>query len=71
MPELDPKGLINIGSADDLETQAHMLFSALREADSLDGVEVIYAHLPVKDGIGLALYNRMIRASAHTIKYID
>ena len=32
------------------------------------GADIIYGHLPPKDGIGLALYNRMIRAAAHTIK---
>ena len=46
--------------------QARVLFTALREADNY-GVDVIYAHLPSKSGIGLALYNRMIRAAAHTV----
>ncbi len=58
--------LIDIGARDDLEAQAKKLFSALRYADGLDG-EVIYAHLPQKDGMGLALYNRLIRAAAHTV----
>ena len=58
--------LIDIGSGKDLAEQAHTLFSALRHADELD-CDIIYAHLPPKDGIGLALYNRLIRAAAHTI----
>lgn len=66
MAMLNGQGLIDIGSSDDLEAQAKKLFTALRDADAL-GVEVIYAHLPSKDGIGLALYNRMIRAAAHTV----
>ena len=57
---------INVGARLDLQTQAQRLFSALREADGL-GVDRIYAHLPSKDGLGLALYNRMIRAAAHTV----
>ena len=61
--------LIPIGKKDDLATQAERLFSALREADTLDS-EIIYAHLPKKEGLGLALYNRMIRAAAHTIKKV-
>jgi L-threonylcarbamoyladenylate synthase len=64
-------GIIDVGKENDLETQAHKLFFALREADKLSDIEVIYAHLPRRDGIGLALYNRMIRAAAHTIKHID
>ena len=46
--------------------EAKRLFGALREADERS-VDKIYAHLPVKDGIGLALYNRLIRAAAHTV----
>jgi len=61
--------LIPIGKRDDIAAQSAKLFSALREADTLDG-DVIYAHLPKKEGLGLALYNRMIRAAAHTIKKV-
>ena len=63
---LDDENIIDIGSAQNLERQAQVIFTALRDADSF-GVDIIYAHLPSKDGIGLALYNRMIRAAAHTV----
>ena len=63
---IENKNVIDIGAARDLEMQARVLFTALREADNY-GVDVIYAHLPSKSGIGLALYNRMIRAAAHTV----
>lgn len=66
---LNPRLTISIGSRDDLATQAKRLFTALREADKLGGCK-IYAHLPPLEGLGLALYNRMIRAAAHTIKKI-
>ncbi len=59
--------LFPIGKKDDLGTQARRLFAALREADTTDA-EIIYAHLPPQEGLGLALYNRLIRAAAHTIK---
>ena len=65
-----PQRLLPVGKRDDLPTQAKRLFSALREADAT-GADVIYAHLPPLDGLGLALYNRMIRAAAHTIKHIE
>ena len=58
--------LIDIGKRDDLEAQARNLFSALRQADDMGG-DIVYAHLPPKVGMGLALYNRLIRAAAHTI----
>ena len=67
--ELRAERLIDIGSRDDLSTQAHRLFAALRDADELD-CDIIYAHLPPKDGLGLALYNRLIRAAAHTVKHV-
>ncbi len=62
--------LIPVGEPTDLSDEAHRLFSALREADRL-GASVIYAHLPPRDGLGLALYNRMLRAAAHTVLKID
>lgn len=69
MSELGDANLIDVGSKDDLAAQAQKLFSALRDADKLE-CDVIYAHLPAKDGIGLALYNRLIRAAAHTVKSV-
>ena len=57
---------IDIGERDDLQTQAKRLFSALRAANELE-LDKIYAHLPTQSGLGLALYNRMIRAAAHTV----
>ena len=61
--------IVDIGKAHDVETQAKTLFNALRTADKM-GVDIIYAHLPTKEGLGLALYNRMIRAAAHTIRKV-
>ena len=64
--QLDDKLLLPIGDSMDITSHAHLLFSRLRECDDLKP-DVIYAHLPSKDGLGLALYNRMIRAAAHTV----
>ena len=58
--------LFPVGARDDLTAQAHTLFTLLRHADRAKP-DVIYAHLPPQSGLGLALYNRMIRAAAHTI----
>lgn len=62
--------LLPIGAKADLKSQAHMLFARLRECDTISP-DVIYAHMPEKKGLGLALYNRMIRAAAHTVLKID
>ena len=54
------------GSRNDIEEQARVMFSLLRKADE-EGFDMIYAPLPECHGIGLAIYNRMIRAAAHKI----
>lgn len=64
--ELQNKNIVDIGKSENLEEQARRLFTALRDADKL-GVDMIYGHLPTTEGLGLALYNRMLRAAAHTI----
>ena len=67
-----PQGatLFPIGPAADLDTQAKRLFAALRKADEHPLLDTLYTHLPPTQGVGLALYNRLIRAAAHTIKKI-
>ena len=55
-----------LGARDNINEQAHHLFSILRDADK-HSYDVIYAPLPSREGVGLALYNRMIRAAAHTV----
>ncbi len=54
------------GNENDEEMQAHLLFDILRDADKKN-FDVIYAPLPKAEGVGLALYNRMIRAAAYNI----
>ncbi len=58
---------IPIGKKDDLETQAHLLFDALRQVDKLDCFTTVYAHCPTKEGVGMALYNRLIRAASFEV----
>ena len=67
---LKNENIILVGQKDDLAAQAQNLFSALRTAGQFDA-DIIYAHLPPSHGLGLALYNRLIRAAAHTVKHID
>lgn len=60
---------ISLGSEKDLLSQGHLLFSALRRADAMPGDRIFANMPPVEDGggLGLALYNRLIRAAAHTV----
>ena len=66
---LDGRTCLSVGYENDIGAQTHRLFRQLREADAM-GAKAIYAHLPVREGSGLALYNRMIRAAAHHIEKI-
>ena len=58
--------IIDFGNRDDMKSQARSLFDILRAADK-QSYDIIFAPLPPTEDIGLALYNRMIRAAAHKI----
>lgn len=58
---------VSLGSKSDLKQQAQALFDALRAVDELDGVTTVYAHCPTAQGVGMALYNRLIRAAAFQV----
>lgn len=57
----------SLGAKNDEKRQAHVLFDALRAVDESGEVTTVYAHCPRSDGVGMALYNRMIRAAAFTV----
>lgn len=63
---LPSQDVYSFGRREDLSTQAHLLFHLLRYMDKRH-YDAIYAPIPPQDGMGLALYNRMIRAAAHQI----
>ena len=46
--------------------QAHLLFQRLRELDDA-GAEKVYVRAPSKQGVGLAVYNRLIRAAGFEV----
>ena len=58
----------NYGS--DSAAQAKSLFAMLRAADD-DGNETVYVEMPSKDGIGLAVYNRLLRAAGFRVVSYD
>lgn len=51
------------GSSDDDSSQAQGLFGALRRLDEM-GATTAFARCPRKNGVGLAVYNRLLRAAA-------
>ena len=57
---------IPVGEKNDDSAYAYHLFAALREADERKCSRV-YAHCTKKEGIGLAVYNRIIRAAGFKV----
>ena len=57
---------ISYGSKADTKAMAKNLFGVLREADNLSA-DSLYIHAPQKGGIGLAVYNRLIRAAGFKV----
>ena len=57
---------VTYGAADDPMMQAKLLFGSLRAVDKL-GVDTIYARMPQRDGVGLAIYNRLLRAAGFEV----
>lgn len=57
---------ISLGARGDDKAHAHTLFAALRKADE-NGCKIVYARCPGTQGVGLAVYNRIIRAAGFEI----
>jgi L-threonylcarbamoyladenylate synthase len=57
---------VTYGSKKDSLSQAQRLFDALRELDEI-GAKTVYASCPETTGVGLAVYNRLIRAAGFDI----
>mgnify|MGYP003290170139 CR=1 FL=1 len=60
---------VTYGDENDGYSQSARLFDALRELDEM-GAKKVYARCPDTKGMGLAVYNRLIRASGFKIKVI-
>ena len=67
----DTKGLsvpaLVLGKERDRAAQARRLFDALREADRMNA-KLVLARCPSQDGVGLAVYNRLIRAAGFEVR---
>ncbi|MBQ7596731.1 MAG: threonylcarbamoyl-AMP synthase [Clostridia bacterium] len=57
---------ISYGSEKNASAQAHRLFAILRRADKI-GAKRVFVRCPSLKGVGLAVYNRLIRAAAFRI----
>ena len=58
---------ISYGKEKDTTSQANLFFDALRKIDNLPEIELVYARCPHMQGVGLAVYNRLIRAAGFEV----
>lgn len=58
------------GARDDHATQAHCVFEALRRLDE-QHVRIAYIACPSQDGVGLAVYNRLLRAAGFEVIILE
>ena len=70
----EEKGLlvpaVSYGGREDHAAQARRLFGALRQLDEMDA-ELVYAACPSSEGVGLAVYNRLLRAAGFEVIDVD
>ena len=64
--KVSDRRFISLGSKDDLEQIARNVYSALRRADEVNA-EVILIEGVKKEGIGIAIMNRLLRAAGYDI----
>lgn len=57
---------VRYGGERDYARQARELFEALRKLDEI-GAETVYARCPPPEGVGLAVYNRLMRAAGFEV----
>lgn len=60
---------VSYGAETDYSAQARDLFEALRHLDDI-GAETVYARCPEPSGVGLAVYNRLMRAAGFEVLHL-
>ena len=61
---------ISYGSSKDYEKHANLLFNSLRKFDDLN-VQTVFAHCCSPRGVGLAVYNRLVRAAGFKVVNLE
>lgn len=64
------ENFVEYGKENDALSQAQHIFDALREVDAT-GCDSAYVRCPVSDGVGLAVYNRLLRSAAFRVIDLD
>ncbi len=63
LPFVSAKHVVSLGDADSPQEQAYRLFDCLRILDTYQDIDRVYARMPRKEQVGLAVWNRLAKAS--------
>ncbi len=61
----------SLGKKGDSAKHAHNLFEILREIDVNKNIKTVYSRCPEIKGVGMAVYNRLIRAAGFEVKDLE
>lgn len=67
LPLVEEGRVLFLGERSDPASLAKHLFAALRALDERKEITAAYAAMPEKKGMGLAVYNRLLKASGYTV----
>ena len=68
IPYIDCRNIFAVGTEKDLREQARLIFDALRATDECSFITGVLARCPEsKDGVNLAIYNRLLKASGFNV----
>ncbi len=70
LPHICAQRVLSLGQAHMAEQQAHRLFACLREMDACDELKHVYARMPQKNEVGLAVWNRLAKAAGFDILHL-
>lgn len=62
---------ISYGKEGEYMSQANLFFDALRKIDEMPDIKKVYARCPEPKGLGLAIYNRLIRAAGFEVVTVE
>lgn len=62
-----PISAVGFGACENPAEQARRLFSALRQIDTLPNIHTVFVRCPAAEGLGLAVYNRLLRAASFEV----
>ncbi|MBR5527761.1 MAG: threonylcarbamoyl-AMP synthase [Clostridia bacterium] len=68
IPQILSKNVFDIGRSCDAASHAQHIFAHLRSTDEIEGLQNVYVHITGdKSGLNLAVFNRLLKASAYSI----